>query len=66
MESMMRYQFCAHALIVLAVLHFLSQFKTPPVLVRVFGMAAVTLGSVAGLSVQGWYVWNFTRGNWVA
>jgi hypothetical protein len=66
MESMMRYQFCAHALIVLALLHFLSQFKTPPVLVRVFGMAAVTLGSVAGLSVQGWYVWNFTRGNWVA
>jgi hypothetical protein len=66
MESMMRYQFCAHALIVLAVLHFLGQFKTPPVLVRVFGMAAVTLGSVAGLSVQGWYVWNFTRGNWVA
>ncbi|MFN2542861.1 MAG: hypothetical protein ABR514_11955 [Chthoniobacterales bacterium] len=66
MESMMRYQFCAHALIVLALLHFLSQFKTPPVLVRVFGMAAVALGSVAGLSVQGWYVWNFTRGNWVA
>ena len=66
MESMMRYQFCAHALIVLALLHFLSQFKSPPVLVRVFGMAAVALGSVAGLSVQGWYVWNFTRGNWVA
>jgi hypothetical protein len=66
MESMLRYQFCAHALIVLALLHFLSQFKTPPVLMRVFGMAVVTLGSVAGLSVQGWYVWNFTRGNWVA
>jgi len=66
MESMMRYQFCAHALIVLALLHFLSQFKAPPVLVRAFGMAAVALGSVAGLSVQGWYVWNFTRGNWVA
>jgi hypothetical protein len=66
MESMLRYQFCAHALIVLALLHFLSQFKAPPVLVRVFGMAAVALGSVAGLSVQGWYVWNFTRGNWVA
>jgi len=66
MESMMRYQFCAHALIVLALLHFLSQFSAPPVWLRVFGMAAVALGSVAGLSVQGWYVWNFTRGNWVA
>jgi hypothetical protein len=38
----------------------------PPVLVRAFGMAAVALVSAAGLSVQGWYVWNFTRGNWVA
>src|ERR1041385_1709352 len=66
MESMMRYQFCAHALIVLALLHFLSQFSAPPVWLRVLGMAAVALGSVAGLSVQGWYVWNFTRGNWVA
>ena len=66
MESMLRYQFCVHALIVLALLHFLRQFEMPPVLVRAFGMAAVALGSVAGLSVQGWYVWNFTRGNWVA
>ena len=31
-----------------------------------FGIAAVALISAAGLSVQGWYVWNFTRGNWVA
>jgi len=66
MESMLRYEFCVHALIVLALLHFLGQFQAAPGLVRVFGMAAVTLGSVAGLSVQGWYVWNFTRGNWVA
>ncbi len=66
MESMLRYEFCVHALIVLALLHFLGQFQVPPGLVRVFGMAAVALGSVAGLSVQGWYVWNFTRGNWVA
>jgi hypothetical protein len=66
MESMLRYQFCAHALIVLAFLHYLRQFRTPPRLVRVFGMAAVALASAAGLGVQGWYVWNFTRGNWVA
>jgi hypothetical protein len=26
----------------------------------------VALLSAAGLCVQGWYVWNFTRGNWVA
>src|ERR1700726_2159905 len=66
MESMLRYEFCVHALIVLALLHFLRQFRVPPVLVRAFGMAAVALVSAVGLSVQGWYVWNFTRGNWVA
>jgi hypothetical protein len=66
MESMLRYEFCVHALIVLALLNFLSQFRTPPVLVRAFGTAAVVLLSAAGLCVQGWYVWNFTRGNWVA
>lgn len=66
MESMLRYEFCVHALIVLAFLHFLRQFRTPPVLVRILGMAVVALGSAVGLCVQGWYVWNFTRGNWVA
>ena len=66
MESMLRYEFCVHALIVLALLHFLRQFHTPPVLVRAFGMAATALFCAASLSVQGWYVWNFTRGNWVA
>jgi hypothetical protein len=66
MESMLRYEFCVHALIVLAFLHFLRQFRLPPALVRAFGIAAVALGSAAGLCVQGWYIWNFTRGNWVA
>src|SRR6266403_5966053 len=65
MESTLRYEFCVHALIVLAFLHFLHQFRFPPILLRAFGMA-VALVSAAGLSVQGWYVWNFTRGNWVA
>jgi len=66
MESMLRYQFCAHALIVLALLHFLAQFPTPPAWVRAFGMAAVGLLSAASLSLQGWWVYNFTRGDWVA
>jgi hypothetical protein len=66
MESMLRYEFCAYALIVLAFLNFLRQFRTPPVWVRASAMAAVALLSAAGLCVQGWYVWNFTRGNWVA
>jgi hypothetical protein len=66
MESMLRYEFCVHTLIVLAFLHFLRQFRLPPPLLRVFGMAAAVLISALGLSVQGWYVWNFTRGNWVA
>jgi hypothetical protein len=66
MESMLRYEFAVHALIVLAFLNFLRQFRTPPMLVRASGIAAVVLLSAAGLCVQGWYVWNFTRGNWVA
>src|SRR5207248_645741 len=66
MESMLRYEFCVHALIVLAFLNFLNQFRTPPMLVRAFGIATVAFFIAAGLCVQGWYVWNFTRGNWVA
>jgi hypothetical protein len=66
MESMLRYEFCVHVLIVLAFLHFLRQFRVPPTLLRVFGLAVAVLISAIGLSVQGWYVWNFTRGNWVA
>ena len=65
MESMLRYEFCMHTLIVLAFLHFLRQFWPPPVPVRALGVV-VALACAAGLSVQGWYVWNFTRGNWVA
>lgn len=66
MESMLRYEFCVHALIVLAFLHFLRQFRLPPPLLRTLGIAAAVLVSALGLAVQGWYVWNFTRGNWVA
>jgi hypothetical protein len=66
MESMLRYEFCVHALIVLAFLHFLRQFRLPPLAVRALGTAMVVVACAVGLSVQGWYVWNFTRGNWVA
>jgi hypothetical protein len=66
MESMLRYAFGAYALIVLALLNFLRQFRAPPTWVRVLGTAAVGLASAVGLCLQGWYVWNFTRGNWVA
>src|SRR5204862_5731747 len=66
MESMLRYAFGAYALIVLALLNFLRQFRAPPTWVRVLGTAAVALVSAVGLCLQGWYVWNFTRGNWVA
>ena len=65
MESMLRYEFAVHALIVLAFLNFLRQFRTPPMFAGAFGIAAVALLSAAGLCVQGWYVWNFMRGNWV-
>ncbi|MEP6955685.1 MAG: hypothetical protein ABI883_02580 [Chthoniobacterales bacterium] len=66
MESMLRYQFCAHALIVLALMHFLAHLRAPSRLVRALGMAAATLVCAASLSLQGWWIWNFTRGGWVA
>ncbi len=66
MESMMRYQFCAYALIVLAFSHFLAQLPRPSLPIRALGMATIALLCVAGLGLQGWWVWNFTRGNWVA
>jgi hypothetical protein len=66
MESMLRYEFCVHALIVLAFLHFLRQFRLPPLLVRALGTAAAVIACAVSLSVQVWYIWNFTRGNWVA
>jgi hypothetical protein len=66
MESMMRYEFSVYALIVLALLNFLRQFRMPPLWVRAFATTAVALVSAAGLCLQGWYVWNFTRGHWVA
>ncbi|MGI8821680.1 MAG: hypothetical protein ACR2ID_12545 [Chthoniobacterales bacterium] len=66
MESMLRYQFCGHALIVLALMHFLAQFRTPPIAVRALGMLVAALVCAAGLSLEGWWVWNFTRGGWVA
>lgn len=66
MESMLRYEFCCHALIVLAFLHFLRQLRIPPVLLRTVGMATAALICAASLSIQGWFLWNFMRGNWVA
>jgi hypothetical protein len=66
MESMLRYEFCVHALIVLAFVHFLNQLPTPSRRTRVFGIATAAVLSAAGLGLQGWYVWNFTRGGWVA
>ena len=66
LESMLRYEFCAHVLIVLALVNLLCQFRAPPMLLRVAGATAMVLVSAIGLCLQGWWVWNFTRGNWVA
>ncbi len=66
MESMLRYQFCAHALIVLALMHFLARFRTISIRARAVGMVTAALLCAAGLTLQGWWIWNFTRGGWVA
>ena len=66
LESMLRYDLCVHAFIVLAALHFLRNLRFGSIWARalVTGLAVVLL--VAGLGLQGFYVWNFTQGNWVA
>ncbi|MGI8432469.1 MAG: hypothetical protein ACR2MW_09305 [Chthoniobacterales bacterium] len=66
LESMLRYDLCVHALVVLGLLHFLGELRVAPVFVRAFAMAAVAVAAAAGLALQGYYVWNFTQGNWVA
>ena len=66
MESMLRYQFCAHVLIVLALLHFFAHLPAPSAWPRAIGLTVFALLCAAGLGLQGWWVWNFTRGNWVA
>ena len=66
MESMLRYQFCLHPLIVLALLHYLHNLPLRSWLGRASAVTALALVSAAGLGLESWYIWNFTRGNWVA
>jgi hypothetical protein len=66
MESMLRYEFCLHPLIVLALLHYLHNLPLRSWLGRASAGTAIALISAAGLGLESWYIWNFTRGNWVA
>jgi hypothetical protein len=66
MESMLRYEFCVHVVLVLALLHYLANVPLCSRLGRAGAMIAIALISAAGLALESWYVWNFTRGNWVA
>jgi len=66
MESMLRYEFCVHALIVLALLNYLHNVPLRSRLARASAVSAIALISVAGLGLESWYLWNFTRSNWVA
>lgn len=66
MESMLRYQFCMHPLIVLALLHYFANVPVRSRLARAGAMTFIVLISAFGLALESWYIWNFTRGNWVA
>ncbi len=63
---MLRYDLCVHALVVLGLLHFLREFRPAPVWVRACAMGVAAVAVAAGFALQGYYVWNFTQGNWVA
>jgi len=66
MESMLRYEFSLHPLIVLALLHYLHNLSVRSWLGRATAMTIIAVISAAGLGLESWYIWNFTRGNWVA
>ena len=66
MESMLRYDLCVHALIVLGALHFLREVRFPQYYARASAMAFAAVFCAAGLALQGFYVWNFTQGDWIA
>ncbi len=66
MESMLRYEFCLHPLIVLALLHYLHNLPLRSWLGRATAVTAIALIGAAGLGLESWNIWNFTRGNWVA
>jgi hypothetical protein len=66
MESMLRYEFCVHVVLVLALLHYLAHVPLRSRLGRAGAVIAIALASAAGFALESWYVWNFTRGNWVA
>jgi hypothetical protein len=66
MESMLRYEFCLHPLIVLALLHYLHNLPFRSWLGQATVVTAIALIGAAGLGLESWYIWNFTRGNWVA
>ena len=52
--------------LVLALLHYLANVPLRSRLGRAGAVTAIALASMAGLALESWYVWNFTRGNWVA
>ncbi len=66
LESMIRYEFCVHALIVLALVNFLCQFPAPSLWMRTLGTIATASLCAFSFCLQAWCLWNFTRGNWVA
>jgi hypothetical protein len=66
MESMLRYEFSLHPLIVLALLHYLHNLPFRSWLGRATAVTAIAVIGAAGLGLESWYIWNFTRGNWVA
>lgn len=66
LESMLRYDLCVHALIVLGALNLFRNVRVRSRLARGLATVLIALVFAAALGLQGYYVWNFTQGNWVA
>lgn len=66
LESMTRYQFCAHVLLVLGVLHAYLEIGPARPATRRLLIAAVVVAALFGLVVQMRFAAQFARAEWVA
>ncbi len=65
-QSMIRYQFCSHALVALAAAHLLAKAPVRSAAARGALWAVAALIAAAGWWLQAYYATVFTRGGWFA
>jgi hypothetical protein len=62
LESMLRYDLCVHALVVLGLIHYLREFPLPSIYVRALGMGVASVACAAGVGFTGILCLEFFTG----